>query len=114
MRLTIEEAAPILRSDYGMEYKDRSITPTIVSSWIEQGFIKAYRNGSNQDIVIDRLDLEDFVEDSYWEGTAFEKGIDDQTKIERLIDEVRELKIENARLRKENSEYALKLGIEDF
>lgn len=112
MRLTIEEATSVLRSNYGMESKGERITTTIVTEWMEQGLKKSSGNGENR--TIDILDLEEFVEESKWKGTAFEKGIDEQTKIERLLDELFKLKAENERLQKENYEYALKLGIGDF
>ena len=95
-----------------MEFKGEKVTTTIVTEWVEQGLIKSSGNGKNR--MISLLDLEDFVEESRWIGTAFERGIDDQTKIKRLLDELFKLKAENERLQKENYEFALKLGIEDF
>lgn len=112
MTMSIGEAAYFLRSEYGMEYKDQAVTWRGVAEWVEQGLIKA--TGTKNHQAIERKDLEEFVENSRWEGTAYEKGIDDQTKIERLLEEVMELKRENNRLYKENTDYALKLGIGDF
>lgn len=113
MKLTIEEATSILYSNYGMESDDgERVTTSIVTEWVEQGLIKSSGDGINHTIDIE--DLEDFVEDCRWKGTAFEKGIDDQTMIERLMDELFRLRVENERLQKENYEYALKLGIGDF
>lgn len=112
MAMSIEEAASFLRSEYGMEYKDESVTSKKVAEWVEQGLIKA--TGDRNHIAIKLEDLEEFVEDCQWEGTPYEKGIDDQTKIERLLEEVMELKRENIRLQEENAEYALKLGIGYF
>lgn len=112
MKLTIEEATSILCSDYGMESNGEKVTTTIVDGWVEQGLIKS--NGDRINRTIDIADLEDFVEDCRWKGTAFEKGIDDQTRIKRLLDELFRLRVENERLQKENYEYALKLGIGDF
>lgn len=112
MELTIEEATSILRSNYGLEFKGEKVTSTVVTEWVEQGLIKSSKNGENRKISL--LDLEDFVEESRLKGTAFESGIDDQIKIERLLDELIRLKTENERLQKENYEYALKLGIGDF
>lgn len=45
------------------------------------------------------------------EGTTFEREIDDQTKIDRLLDEVQKLKIENEQLREEIFKYAIKYNI---
>ena len=36
-----------------------------------------------------------------WEGTAYEKGIDDQTKINRLLEEIADLKQKVSKLEKE-------------
>lgn len=83
-----------------------------LQKWVEQGLIKPSGNGQNRKISL--LDLEDFVEESRLKGTAFERGIDDQTKVQRLLDELFKLKAENERLQQENYEYALKLEIGDF
>ncbi len=112
MKLTIEEATSILYSDYGMESNGEKVTTTIVTEWVEQGLIKSSGDGINR--TIDIADLEDFVEDCRWKGTAFERGIDDKTMIKRLMDELFKLKMENERLEKENYKYALKLEIGDF
>lgn len=112
MTMSIGEAACFLRSEYSLEFKDQAVTGQIVAEWVEQGLIKA--TGTKNRIAIERKDLEEFVYNCQWEGTAYEKGIDDQTKIERLLEEVMELKRENKRLQNENAEYALKLGIGDF
>jgi hypothetical protein len=46
--------------------------------------------------------IEDFLHRYQWEGTAYEPRIDDQTKIARLLEEVKELRIENQSLKQEN------------
>lgn len=112
MTMSLEKAAYFLRSEYGMEYNRKGITCADVAEWVEKGLIRA--KGDKNHITIDRVALEEFVEDSRWQGTAYEKGIDDQTKIERLLDEVMKLRKENERLQKENTEYSLRLGIGDF
>lgn len=112
MAMSIEEAANFLRSEYGMEYKDKSVTSKVVTEWVEQGLIKA--TGDRNHLAIELEDLEEFAEECQWKGTPYEKGIDDQTKIKRLLEEVMELKRENMRLQEENTKYVLKLGIGDF
>lgn len=112
MTMSIKKAAYFLRSEYGMEYNEQGVTGADVAKWVEKGLIKVKRDKNH--ITIERAALEDFVENSRWEGTAYEKEIDDQTKIERLLVEVMKLRKENERLQKENTEYALRLGIGDF
>jgi len=59
-------------------------------------------------------DLYDFNDWCRWKGTAYEKGIDDQTKIKRLLEEISELKSEIADLRDENNQLEARLGINPF
>lgn len=110
MKLSIEEAAYVLYSEHGMEERNGGrLTATTVAEWIKQGVIKSSRNDSYQ--VVDKFELEDFVEKMRWEGTAFEKGIDDQTKLDRLLEENVKLKKENEQLRKEMFKNAIECNI---
>ncbi len=112
MNVTILEAARILRSEYGMELNGLCVDEAIVEKWVREGHIKS--NTSEDIITINEDDLHNFAEVSRWEGTPYEIGISDQVKIERLLEEIRKLKKENDKLKDENREYALKLGIEFF
>jgi len=56
-------------------------------------------------------DLYDFNEWCRWKGTAYENGIDDKTKIARLLDEINELKCELSLLKKEKEHLEGKLEI---
>ncbi|MFD1852251.1 hypothetical protein [Oceanobacillus bengalensis] len=47
-------------------------------------------------------------------GTAYEEGIDDKTKIERLLIEIQRLEKENDTIRKEKTLLELDLGISPF
>lgn len=47
-------------------------------------------------------------------GTAYEEGIDDQTKIARLLEEVNELKSDISLLNKEQEQLDNRLGIKPF
>lgn len=47
-------------------------------------------------------------------GTAYEEGIDDQTKIARLLEEVNGLKSEIAVLKKEKEQLEDRLGVTPF
>lgn len=70
------------------------------------------RKGSKEAFC--EVDIYDFNEWCRWKGTAYEKGIDDQTKIERLLKEINELKSEIIVLREQNNELEARLGMNSF
>lgn len=47
-------------------------------------------------------------------GTAYEEGIDDKTKIVRLLEEVADLRQENAKLHQENYQLLSKIDLLPF
>lgn len=49
-----------------------------------------------------------------WEGTAYEEGIDDKTKIKRLFEEIDELKMRIKELENEKEQLEARLGIPPF
>lgn len=61
-------------------------------------------------------------EDDVWEftewwlrkGTAYEEGIDNETKIDRLLEEIMELKEEISSLKKEKIDLEIQLGVMPF
>ena len=55
-----------------------------------------------------------FEEWRRWKGTAYEEGINDQTKIVRLIEEMNNLKNEIEQLRNENESLKEQFGIMPF
>src|SRR5690625_1511421 len=59
-------------------------------------------------------DLYHFTDWLRWKGTAYEAGIDDKTKIKRLLMEIQRLKEENEKLRNEKTLRELDLGISPF
>lgn len=63
---------------------------------------------------LDEWDMYAFSDWCSVRGTAYEDGIDDQTKIARLLEEVANLKKKNDELQKENSELISKLDILPF
>ncbi|MTW88339.1 hypothetical protein F3157_22455 [Virgibacillus dakarensis] len=83
-----------------------------VRQWINEGKIKAKENGN--DYKVDEPDVLDFLVDLSYVGTAYEKGIDDKTKIERLMTEVEELQKENDKLYREKQKLEIELGILPF
>ena len=88
--LTLEEATSILHS-HGIKCDMNK-----VHMWIITGKIKEADQG------ITKEKIEDFLHRYQWDGTAYEPGIDDQTKIARLLEEVKELRLENQSLKHEN------------
>jgi predicted RNase H-like nuclease (RuvC/YqgF family) len=91
-RLTLEETTSILHSN-GIKCNVNE-----VNKWIIRGKIKAGEQG------ITKEQVEDFLHRYQWEGTAYEPGIDDQTRIARLLEEVQDLRLENKRLKHENEQ----------
>lgn len=86
-----------------------------VKEWAAQNNKKANVAGvSDQNGPIAEEDLHQFNEYWIWKGTAYEEGIDDKTKIERLLDEVAELRQKISKLETENDKLKLDLGIMPF
>ncbi|WP_188634383.1 helix-turn-helix domain-containing protein [Lentibacillus kapialis] len=104
--MTISETAQLLHS-YEIECDESD-----VRQWITEGKIKASKDGNNY--LVDEPDVLDFLEDLSKVGSAYEKGIDDQTKIARLEKEIKELHKEVEQLECEKLNLELKLGILPF
>lgn len=107
--LTVKDATGFLN--------DHHITSSeqMVRRWLRQGKIKGIPS-ENRKIGwrICTRDLISFMESLQWEGTAYEEGIDDETKIDRLLDEISELKAQIKELNAENDQLRDKLGIPPF
>lgn len=87
----------------------------MVRRWLRQGKIKGVIS-QNRKVGwrICKWELLDFMESLRWAGTAYEEGIDDATKIKRLLKEIDELKLQIQELEKENAQLLDKLGIPPF
>lgn len=83
-----------------------------VEQWLHEGELTNIKVGSFYQI--EEQDVEDFVYHCQWQGTAYEKGIDDAEKIQRLEAEILELKARVAQLEDEKTQLELRLGIEVF
>jgi len=81
----------------------------LVEEWLKSYSIN---NGLPEDFC--EKDLYAFNEWYLWKDTAYEEGIDEQSKIERLIEEINELKSEVASLKEEKEELQNQLGIPPF
>lgn len=84
----------------------------MVSRWIIEGNIKGFGNGEAYEVLEEEVYR--FINAYRWEGTAFEEGIDDQTKIERLLEEMEDLKKKIAKLQEEKAKLENQLGIMPF
>jgi len=82
------------------------------SHWISEGNIKSIENGGAFEVLEEEVYR--FIEAYRWEGTAFEEGIDDQIKIERLLEEITDLKKQIVKLHGEKAELEDQLGIMPF
>jgi len=100
--LNEHETAGLMHS-YGIKCDNETI-----KQWVKDGTLKGIINGSLYEIHIENV--EEFLYDRQWNGTAFERGIDDSTKIQRLLDEVYALKRRVLELENINCELKSKLG----
>lgn len=103
--LNAEETIRFFRS-YGVKDEES------VKAWVEENNKNADPNSKNQ--PVDEWDLYDYNTQCYVKGTAYEPGIDDKTKIERLIEENALLKKEIEELRAEKYRLEKLLGINDW
>ncbi|WP_128721572.1 hypothetical protein [Mesobacillus subterraneus] len=62
----------------------------MVSHWISEGNIKSIENGGAYEVLEEEVYR--FIETYRLEGRAFKEGIDDQTMIGRLLEEITDLK----------------------
>lgn len=100
--LTLGHTTKFFRS-YGIKCDDQ-----LVEEWLKTIPTEDLSNQVSED------DLYDFNEWCRWKGTAYEEGIDDQTKIARLLEEINELKSEISLLKQEKENLEVKLGITPF
>ncbi|GGB63035.1 hypothetical protein F3157_15760 [Virgibacillus dakarensis] len=104
--MTISETVDLLHN-YELECDEKD-----VRQWIAKGEIEATEFEGNYHIY--EPAVLSFLIDLSRVGTAYEKGIDDKTKIERLEEMVQELQKEIDRLRCEKLKLELQLGILPF
>jgi len=99
----VEETTKFFRS-YGLK-----CDVNLVEQWLSA---TSRTDGINDQLGED--DLYEFNEWCRWKGTAYEEGIDDQTKIARLLEEIKDLKNEISTLKKEKIKLEENLGIDPF
>jgi len=99
--LVITETMRFFRS-YGLKCDEK-----LIEEWLET----TIPSTKTFDYQVSEDDLYAFNEWCRWKGTAYENGIDDKTKIVRLLDEINELKCELSLLKKEKERLEGKLEI---
>lgn len=104
--LTVQEATHLMHS-YGIKCDVEN-----VKQWLKEGKLKGSEHNGIYKIGED--EVYNFLELYRWEGTAYEKGIDDKTKISRLLEEIADLKKQVSELQEENAELEDQLGILPF
>lgn len=80
-----------------------------VEQWLDEGKLKG--KISKETYMIEEEDVYNFLDFYRWEGTAYERGIDDKTKISRLLDEIKYLKQQVDELEEENTKLMSQLDI---
>lgn len=103
--LDAKEAIRFFKS-YGFRVDEES-----VKEWVEDKNQKAELTCGSRPIV-----EEDLYRYNDWcsvKGTAYEEGIDDRTKIARLLEEVTQLKMEVKNLKSEKQRLKNQLGMHD-
>lgn len=102
---TVKEATEFFHS-YEMKCDEKD-----VEEWMNDPYTKRKIQNCKH---VDEGDLYDFSEWLRWKGTAYEYGIDDQTKIARLLKEIDGLKDQIEALEKEKESLEDQLGIMPF
>jgi hypothetical protein len=106
--LSVSEAAAML-GEYRIHHSEQ-----MLRRWLRQGKIKGTPPTSRKEgWRIPVAEVWHLIMAPAMEGTAYEYGIDDKTRIERLIEENKELKDFVRELRDENHILRVRLGLDD-
>ncbi|MFD1039641.1 hypothetical protein ACFQ3N_14725 [Virgibacillus byunsanensis] len=100
--ITVKEAMKFFYS-YGLKWDEK-----LVQEWMNDPHTKITSNQACED------DLHRFNDWCKWKDTAYEEGIDDQTKIANLLEEINDLKSEISSLKTEQEDLKEQLGIMPF
>lgn len=104
--LNIEETIRFFKS-YGFRIDEESV----------KGWVQEYNKQANTPCESRQVTEDDINRYNDWcfvKGTAYEEGIDDQTKITRLLEEISNLKNELMTVKNENRILEEQLGINPF
>lgn len=110
--LSLKEALDIFL-EHHITINDLRINEKIMEEWLRSGEIQGVqqRNGGWK---ISEDEIYRYLYALQWEGTAYEEGIGDKTRIDRLYKEVYELKKQIRKLEQENYKLMVKLGVSDL
>jgi len=104
--LTIKEATSLIHS-YGLKCNSDDVL-----EWLKDGTIKSIV--TNGVYLVSEDEVHNFLHRYRWQGTAYEEGISDKVKIERLLEEIVDLKKQIKQLKEEKEELEDQLGVLPF
>ena len=104
--LTIKEATSLIHS-YGLKCNSEDVL-----EWLKNGTIKSIVTDGVYLVTED--ELHNFLHRYRWQDTAYEEGISDKVKIERLLEEIGDLKKQIQRLKDEKEELENQLEVMPF
>jgi len=104
--LTVKEATRFFRA-YGIKCEEQ-----LVEEWVNE--TKDSTKTNNHSHQICEENLHDFNDWCRWKGTTNEEGIDDQTKIERLMEELDDLRRKVETLEMEKRVLEERIGVLPF
>lgn len=105
---TVRETVGLL-GEYRIDYSAQTLRRRL-----RQGKIRGTKSTNGKEVwLIPECEIWRLIEAPRWEGTPYEEGIDDQIKIDRFFEEVRELKQRINELENENYELRINLWDED-
>gem|GEM_PF-3623865 len=83
----------------------------------DEKLVQEWLDSKSTEHIGDQVTEDDVWEFTEWwslKGTAYEEGIDEQTKINRLLEEIIRLKEEISSLKEENTNLEIQMGIMPF
>lgn len=110
--LTLKEALGIFL-EHQIYVDDVLINEQIIEDWLRTGEIQGVQQRDGR-WKISEDEIDRYIYALQWEGTAYEEGIDDKTRIDRLRKEIYELRKKIEELEQENYELKGKLGISEI
>ena len=99
-----EKEATLLMHSYGIKCDVQ-----LVIQWLKEGRLSGIEVGDRY--TIEERAVYNFLEEYRWEGTAYEQGVDDQTKISRLLEEVEDFRQQVKELEREKLELEEQLQV---
>jgi hypothetical protein len=104
--LNVEEIMILLRAC------GRRCNKHTVEQWLMHGKLKGTE--SEGSYTVEEEEVYKFLNSYKWEGTAYEKGLDDKTKVSRLLEDLSYFRQKIKELENENRELKEKLSLSEF